>query len=204
MDRSILRSVTGAGMYFPGRPHPKGGLQANDGAKTTRISSGAMQSHAQARSVGLVLVHPGFGCVLADHKIDLSIAIKISHGSAALLAVNPHAGLPRHQGLQSSGSVPFQPQPASSVQAGPEGPGGKEVLTQKHIFMAIVVNVCNMNRKCRSPLRFVREWNHFKVRPTIQQDNGMQYGSANLPRCLRELGEKITHGCMTEIPMISK
>src|SRR5256886_11027434 len=122
-----------------------------------RIARTAFQPHAQTRLRPYVVKQLRRIAVLRHDQIHAPVAIVVSQGAAALLAVNRHAAfLARHR-LQPALTITSEPQGATSVLTPLFRKRGKKILAQENIFLAIPIHVPDTYAKSRRELGFHRQ-----------------------------------------------
>src|SRR5688572_3876402 len=130
-------------MQLAGRSQTLVGAKANRRSDSFWIPRWTFQPHAQPRLAGRIAKQPGLRGVLRYHQVRTAILIVISHGGAALLAVNHDAALLAGHRAKPAAAVPFQNQTSARVVARNLRVRAEQILADKEVFVAVTIEIAD-------------------------------------------------------------
>jgi hypothetical protein len=151
---AVLRQPSGACVHLLDGTDPVAGAEPEAGADRMGIAGGTEELKAPARLAGLAPEQLGLAIADADEEVRSPVVIEVGNCDTALLSRDPDAALGRRNGAEPTVTVARQHETDAGIEAGRLGFGGKEVLCEEDVLMAVAVEVGDTDSEDRRELGF--------------------------------------------------
>lgn len=170
-NRTVLREPAGSGLDLVDGPDPFAGTEPEAGSDRMGIARKPQELKAPASRADPVPEQTGLSLVDADEDIGASVLVEVGDRDAALFPRDADAALGGRDGSESAAAIAREDETQAGVEAGSLGFGGKEVLGEEHVVMAVTVEVSDSDSEGRRELGFPGKGNGFEPFSSGQQED---------------------------------